>query len=261
VIDLHCHILPALDDGPANLDFSVAMARTAVAANVQIVAATPHVRSDYPGVNANRIAAGVGTLNARLDEESIPLRVLAAGEVAIPMLDSLGDGELERLSLGTGGSVLLECPYGKTPVDVEAAVGELENRGYRTLLAHPERCPLFQSDIERLAAIVDGGALCSITAASLVGSFGERVERFSYDLLRRGLVHDVASDSHDHLHRPPGLGHAFEHADRAVPGVAAHAAWYTVTAPVAILSGGEIPAPPRFAPARSSPLARLLRRR
>src|SRR4051794_36935175 len=233
------------------------MARTAVAANVQIVVATPHVRSDYPGVNANRIAAGVEMLNARLDEENVPLRVLAAGEVAIPMLDSLGEGELERLSLGSGGCGLLECPYRKTPVDVEAAAEELENRGYRTLLAHPERCPLFQDDIERLAAIVDAGALCSITAASLLGSFGERVERFSYELLRRGLVHDVASDSHDHLHRPPGLGHAFEHADRAVPGVADHASWFTVTAPVAILSRGELADPPRFAPARGSRLASL----
>jgi protein-tyrosine phosphatase len=261
VIDLHCHILPALDDGPANLDFSVAMARTAVAANVQIVAATPHVRSDYPGVNATRIAAEVELLNARLDEENVPLRVLAAGEVAIPMLDALGDHELERLSLGSGGFVLLECPYGKSPVDVESAVAELENRGYRTLLAHPERCPLFQEDIERLAGIVDTGVRCSITAASLVGSFGERVERFSHELLRRGLVHDVASDSHDHLHRPPGLGHAFEYADRAVPGVAAYASWFTVTAPVAILSGGEMADPPRFEPARGSRFARLRRRR
>jgi protein-tyrosine phosphatase len=261
VIDLHCHILPGLDDGPANLDFSLAMARTAVAANVQIVAATPHVRSDYPGIDSGRITAATEALNARLDEENVPLRVLAAAEVAIPMLESLDEDELARLALGSGGVVLLECPYGNSPVDVEAAVAELGRRGYRTLLAHPERCPLFQNDIERLAAIVDAGTLCSITAASLVGSFGERVERFSYELLRRGLVHDVASDSHDHLHRPPGLGHAFEHADQAVPGVAAHASWFTVTAPVAILSGGELADPPRFEPARGSRFSRLRRRR
>jgi len=260
VIDLHCHILPALDDGPANLDFSLAMARTAVEADVQIVAATPHVRADYEGVTADRIAKATDELNGRIAADELPLRVITGAEVAIPKVAELGDDELRRLTLGDGGCVLLESPYGSTPIDVEAAVKELERRGHRTVLAHPERCPLFQRDVDRLAGLVDRGTLCSITAASLLGAFGERARAFAIEMLRRGLVHDIASDAHDHLHRPPGLRPAIERLEPELPGIADAAAWYTVTAPVAILAGNDLTDPPLFEPQRQRGLKRLLRR-
>ena len=261
MIDLHCHILPGLDDGPANIDFSLAMAREAVDANIQIMVATPHVRADYEGITAARIAAAAEQLNARIEEEGLPLRVIPGAEVAIPKLDELADDELTLLSLGSGGYVLLESPYGRSPVDVEAAVREIERRGHSVVLAHPERCPLFQSDVDRLVALADRGVLCSITSASLLGAFGERARSFAIELLRRGIVHDIASDAHDHLHRPPHLRPAIERLDGELPGVAEWAAWYTVTAPVAILAGNEIPRPPRFAAAEPTGLRRLLKRR
>src|SRR3954470_17794308 len=80
VIDLHCHILPGLDDGPANMDFSLAMARAAVEANIQIAVATPHVRADYEGITPERIAETAGRLNARIEADGLPLRVIPAGE-------------------------------------------------------------------------------------------------------------------------------------------------------------------------------------
>jgi protein-tyrosine phosphatase len=261
VIDLHCHILPGLDDGPANVDFSLAMAREAVDANIQIMVATPHVRADYEGITAARIAGAAEQLNERIEEEGLPLRVIPGAEVAIPMLEELADDELTLLSLGGGGYVLLESPYGSTPIDIEAAVDQVERRGHSVVLAHPERCPLFQTDIERLVALADRGVLCSITSASLLGAFGERARAFAIELLRRGVVHDVASDAHDHLHRPPHLRPAIERLEDELPGVAACAAWYTVTAPVAILAGNEIPRPPRFAAAEPTGFRRLLKRR
>jgi protein-tyrosine phosphatase len=260
VVDLHCHILPGLDDGPVNLDFSVALARTAVEANIQIVAATPHVRSDYAGVTGERIARSCDELNERLGADGLPLKVVAGAEVAIPKLRELDDGELERLRLGDGHYVLLESPYGRAPVDVEGAVAELARRGHRTILAHPERCPLFQADPDRLALLVERGALCSITAASLMGAFGERARGFGITMLRRGLVHDIASDAHDHLHRPPGLRPAIERLEPELPGIAECTSWFTVTAPVAILAGNEVPDPPSFAPPRPKGFGRLLRR-
>lgn len=261
MIDLHCHILPGLDDGPANMDFSLAMAREAVDANIQIAVATPHIRADYEGITAERIAAAADELNARIEEDGLPLRVIPGGEVAIPMLDELGDDELTLLSLGSGGYVLLESPYGRSPVDVEGAVAEITRRGHSTVLAHPERCPLFQADVDRLAALAERGVLCSITAASLAGSFGARARSFAVELMRRGLVHDVASDAHDHLHRPPHLRAPIVDVEDDLPGAADAAAWYTVTAPVAILAGNEIPEPPQFAAPEPHGLRRLLRRR
>src|SRR5215212_5247744 len=159
------------------------MAREAVDANIQIMVATPHVRADYEGITAARIAATAEQVNERIEDEGLPLRVIPGAEVAIPMLD-----ELTLLSLGSGGYVLLESPYGSTPIDIEAAVDQVERRGHSTVLAHPERCPLFQNDIERLVALADRGVLCSITSSSLLGAFGERARSFAIELLRRGIV-------------------------------------------------------------------------
>src|SRR3954447_943330 len=153
MIDLHCHILPGLDDGPANMDFSLAMARRAVESNIQIMVATPHIRADYEGITAARIANASVELNELIEDEGLPLRVIPGAEVAIPKLEELSDDELTLLSLGSGGYVLLESPYGAVPIDVEAAVDEIAQRGHSTILAHPERCPLFHADIERLAAL------------------------------------------------------------------------------------------------------------
>jgi protein-tyrosine phosphatase len=261
VIDLHCHILPGLDDGPANMDFSLAMARRAVESNIQIMVATPHIRADYDGITAARIAAATDELNGRIEDDGLPLRVIPGAEVAIPKLEELSDDELTLLSLGSGGYVLLESPYGAGPVDVEAAVRDIGARGHSTILAHPERCPLFHADIERLATLAERGVLCSITSASLAGAFGDRARSFSVEMLRRGLVHDVASDAHDHLHRPPFLRSPIERLDAELPGIARSAAWFTVTAPVAILAGNEIPPAPRFEAAQPTGLKRLFRRR
>ena len=259
MIDLHSHILPGLDDGPSNIDFSVAMARAAVEAGTQMMVATPHIRSDF-NVRVEEIEPRVDELNARLEAEQLPLRVVPGGEVGWASVPDLDAVTLERVALGSGSYVLLESPYGRKPVDVEAAVEVLAERGFRSVLAHPERCPLFERDIERLARMVDGGALCSITAGSMSGRFGATVRRFTIELLRRGLVHDVASDAHDHLHRPPGLMTGFEELEGELPGITAQCPWYTVTAPVAILAGNPLPPMPDRDGPRSSRLSRFLRR-
>jgi protein-tyrosine phosphatase len=259
LIDLHCHILPAVDDGPANIDFSVAMARTAVDDGTQIIVATPHVRGDF-NVEPEAIRPAVDALNRRLEEEQVQLRVLPGAEVGWREAPGLSGETLKLLTLGGADYVLLECPYGKSPADVEGAVAHIAAAGLKTLLAHPERCPLFKEDPDRLATIVEGGAFTSITAASLTGAFGERVQRFAFDLLERGLVHDVASDAHDHLHRPPRLTTMLREVDAALPGMAAHAAWFTVTAPMAILRGQPVEDAPRVTRPRRAAWRRVLRR-
>jgi protein-tyrosine phosphatase len=258
VIDLHCHILPGLDDGPANLDFSLAMARAAVDAGTQLIVATPHIRADF-NVDPSEIEPRVDLFNERLQRERLPLRVLPGAEIGWAGATDLDDTQLARLSLGSGKRVLLESPYGKKPVDIEGIIATLAGRGFQAVLAHPERCPLFQRDIERLRKIVAGGALCSITAGSMMGRFGQSVRAFTVEMLRDGLVHDVASDAHDHLHRPPGLLGGFGEIEEELPGIASAASWFTVTAPVAILAGNEMPARPNLsAPAKPSGFRRLL---
>ena len=243
MIDLHCHILPGLDDGPVNLDFSVAMARSAADAGIQVMVATPHIRSDY-SVDPAALEDMVARLNEAIEVEDIQLRVLTGGEVSLLKAAELGDDVLRQVCLGSSDYVLLESPYRSSDIDIEGILREVQSRGFKPLLAHPERCPIFQRDPDRLKRLVNSGVLCSITAASMAGGFGSPVRRFTLELLHDGLVHDVASDAHDHLHRPPDLLAGFESAEAEIPGIGEQAPWFTVTSPVAMLAGRPLPARP-----------------
>lgn len=243
MIDLHCHILPGLDDGPVNFDFSVAMARTAADAGIQVMVATPHIRSDYQ-VDPAGLAERVRQLNEAVEDEGIQLRVLTGGEVALQKAAELGDDVLRQVCLGESDYLLMESPYRSSDIDIEGIVRDVQARGFKPLLAHPERCPIFQHDPDRLQRLVNSGVLCSITAASMAGGFGATVRRFTLELFHDGLVHDVASDAHDHLHRPPDLLAGFESAEAEIPGIGEQATWFTVTSPVAILAGRPLPGRP-----------------
>ena len=118
-------------------------------------------------------------------------------------------------------------------------VTDLQERGFRIVLAHPERCPALHRDREMLERLVASGVLGSLTAGSLDGRFGAAVRRFALELMRDGLVHNVASDAHDASNRPPTIAGEL---DRA--GLGSLAGWLTQDVPGAILAGGEIPTRP-----------------
>lgn len=256
MIDLHCHILPGLDDGPVNFDFSVAMARRAANAGIHVMVATPHIRADYD-VDPDALEACVRKLNEAVEADGIQLLVLPGGEVSLQKAAELDDEVLRQVCLGKSDHVLLESPYRSSDVDIEGIVRDVQARGFKPLLAHPERCPIFQHDPDRLKRLVNSGVLCSITAASMAGGFGSTVRRFTLELLYDGLVHDVASDAHDHLHRPPDLLSGFESAETEIPGIGEQASWFTVTSPVAMLAGR--PLPPRPDPPPRPPTSRWRR--
>jgi protein-tyrosine phosphatase len=256
VIDLHCHILPGLDDGPVNFDFSVAMAHGAADAGIHVVVATPHIRDDYD-VDPEVIGPRVRKLNEAIEAEGIQLLVLAGGEVSLSKAAELDDDVLRSVCLGSSDYLLIESPYKASDIDIESIVRGVQERGLKPLLAHPERCPIFQRDPDRLQRLVNSGVLCSITASSMAGGFGSTVRRFTLELIHDGLVHDVASDAHDHLHRPPDLLAGFESAEGEIPGIVSQASWFTVTSPVAILAGRPIP--PRPDPPPRPPTSRWRR--
>lgn len=244
MIDLHCHILPGLDDGPPSYAGSLEMARVAVASGIEVMTATPHVRSDFL-VTAGRIRSGVEALNARLSRENIPLRVAAGAEVAVEEGRALIRGGLKHLCLGEGRYVLIESPYGDEGSLLESTLLALCEEGFHPVLAHPERSAAFLRDPARLESLVEAGVLCSITAASISGNFGGRVRDFALDLLAAGRVHNVASDSHDaNLRSPSGLRAGLEAADRNLAGMGARATWLADTAPRAIIAGAALPVPP-----------------
>jgi protein-tyrosine phosphatase len=239
VIDLHSHVLPGIDDGPPTIEGSLALARAAAEAGTTTLVATPHVNATHPNDPAT-IGALRDELAARLAAEGIALELRAGAEIAVSHVSEIAPPELAQLSLGGGPYLLIEPPYAPLATGVDAIVVDLLARGHEVLLAHPERCPGFQRDPGMVERLVDEGALTSITSASLAGRFGGTVRRFAVRLLERGLVHNVASDAHDDVRRPPGIEHDLEQA-----GFGALAEWLTLQVPAAILAGEEIPPRPQ----------------
>lgn len=247
MIDLHSHVLPSIDDGPKTLDGSLEIARAAQAGGTATLLATPHVSSRYPN-DAATISRLVAQLSAALRAERIALEVRPGAEIAITRVAEIDPEELQSLSLGGGPWLLIEPPFTPVSSGVNAIVHDLLRRGHSVLIAHPERSPAFQRDPDMLVGLVRAGALTSITAGSLTGQFGNTARRFSRTLLDRGLVHNLASDAHDHVRRPPTMAHALRMAGPPELG-----AWLTQEVPAAILAGEEIPARPAR-PVRASRL-------
>ena len=161
-------------------------------------------------------------------------------EIALTSVVDMAPEQIAELALGgSGGWLLIEPPFTPAAGGIDAILLDIVRQGHRVVLAHPERCPAFHRDRPALESLVRAGILTSITAGSLVGSFGGDVRRFALGLVRDGLVHNVASDAHDHLNRPPGIAAELRQAHLQSLG-----GWFTEQVPAAILAGEEIPPPP-----------------
>jgi protein-tyrosine phosphatase len=238
VIDLHCHVLAGIDDGPETIEGSLALARAAERAGVRTLVATPHVSSHYPN-GPDTILQLVDELSGLLANAGIGIEVRPGAEVAMTRVAEIELTQIPRLRLGDGEWLLLEPPFAPVAPALEMIVSELQRDGNRILLAHPERCAAFHRDPRLLGSLVRGGVLTSITAGSLVGRFGNTVRRFALELMREELAHNVTSDAHDVSNRAPGLRE-----ELAEAGLAPLTEWLTEAVPAAILDGGEIPARP-----------------
>ena len=245
MIDLHCHVLPGIDDGPGTIDGSLALARASARAGISTLVATPHVDAKY-GNTADRIAEGVAVVNARLQAEGIAVEVLPGAEIAATHLPELAPSELARLGLGGSRALLIEFPFSPVVQGLPEALAELQRSGHRVVLAHPERCPAFHRDRRTLRALADDGVLMSVTAGSLIGRFGNTVRRVALELARAGLIHNVTSDAHDEVRRRPGLR---EELRRAKLGELTE--WLTEQVPAAVLADEPLPGRPALARSRS----------
>ncbi len=252
MIDLHCHLLPGLDDGPPDLGGTLAMAQAHVNAGVSTVAATPHVSWDTP-TEVAAIELRLADVRAALAAAKLPLAVVRGAEIDVHQAVNLSDEQLRALALGGGPWLLLEAPL-RQGVALAPVARALLDRGHRVLIAHPERSPLLQRDSQALRALVRAGAATQLTASSFTGRFGRTVKDCAEQLLEDGLVHSVASDAHDALRRPPGIAEPLADA-----GLGALTEQLAQEAPAAILAGDEPPPPPAWR-RRRGPLRGLLGR-
>lgn len=257
-VDLHSHVLPGIDDGAATWEDSIAMCEIALHSGTSVLAATPHIRVDYPDVHAPELAGLVAELNDKLSERGLDIEVVVGAEVAlVDALDRRAE-ELELVSLGGGGTLLVESPHGPLPPLFESQIAGVVERGHRVLLAHPEHNPDFQADPERLRELVEGGILLQVTAGSFAARGRPPFKRAAVEFLRNGWVHVIASDAHAPGWRPPVISEGVDAAMCALPEATDEITWAATAAPRAVLAGEALP--PR--PERGEPKAqrRWLRR-
>ena len=238
MIDLHSHVLYGIDDGPATIEGSVALARAAAAAGTRTLLATPHVSWHYPN-DAATITPLVAAVNERLAGEQVDLMVLGGAEIAMTRLLEPRAGTARSTDAGGGdGSWSSRRSRRWRPAWTRWCSTSCTVAGVCCwpIPSAAPRCTVTPTCSARWSG---AGVLTSITAGSFAGRFGGEVRRFALQLVREGLVHNVASDAHDEVKRPPGIAAELEGA-----GLGPLVPWLTEDVPAAILSGGEIPARP-----------------
>ena len=213
MVDLHCHILPGLDDGPKTMSESLAMCRAAAADGIHAIVATPHRGNPAGNTAGTHVLKCVKKLNAELKKNKVPIDILPGHEIRINknLIDDVDKGRALTIN-NKKKYILLELPFESVPFYVYDVIVQLKEKGITAIIAHPERNTQIQKDKRVMKRLIKAGALSQITGGSLLGEFGPAARRSAVSLLKGGLVHVMASDSHS-FERPPTLTEALAEAE------------------------------------------------
>lgn len=208
LIDLHCHILPGIDDGAPDLETSLQMARVAVADGITVTACTPHMMPGYYENTAQGVRDAVVALQANLDEAGIPLRLVTGADVHLVtgLASGLRDGS--KLTLADSRYFLFEPPHNTAPPRMADAVFDCMAAGFHPLITHPERLRWIEDHYPLMVQMAQAGAWMQITAGSVTGRFGKRTQYWAERMLDDGIVHILATDAHNLRSRSPVLSEA-----------------------------------------------------
>lgn len=209
-VDIHCHLLPGIDDGASDWETTLGMARMAVADGTQAIIVTPHQLGNFSQNQGDDIRLRTQELQQVLNQHQIPLQVLPGGDVRIEdrMIQQLRSGEV--LSLGDlRRHVLLELPH-ELYFPLENVLKDLQREGMTGILSHPERNHGLLREPDFLPDLVDKGCLMQVTAGSLMGTFGPNSQQLGEWMLAEGLVHFIATDAHGTRSRRPLMRRAYE---------------------------------------------------
>lgn len=207
MIDIHCHILPGVDDGSDSLETSLQMAEMAIAEGVTHVIATPHANSEYPFI-PELVRLRRDEIQDRLGERL----TVATGcdfHLSYENLEALR-GEPSRFTLNQKNYLLVEFANFSIPASLDQSLHQLHLLGLHPIITHPERNPLIRSQWERLWGWLHQGCFVQVTAQSITGGFGQRAQEAAELLLDSEAIHFVASDAHNVTSRPLLLRPAFE---------------------------------------------------
>lgn len=264
MIDLHCHLLPWIDDGATDLDMALEIARIAIADGIDTVVCTPHI---YPGLYENTaggIAIAVTRMQRELDEAGLALRLHVGADVHLARDLAGGVAQGRVPTLAGSRYLLLEPPHHTVPPGFEDAVFELMTAGLVPVITHPERLSWIDEHYALFERLARRGAWMQVTAGALTGRFGRRVKYWGERFVGEGHCQVLATDAHHPQRRPPLLAEAREAAARLVG--AREAEHLVRTRPQAVLDNLEphVVAPVSIADARpevpaGSALGRFLR--
>src|SRR5699024_3894359 len=198
MIDLHCHILPNIDDGPKNWEMSLEMARLAVDEGITHILATPHHMNRHWMNPKDKVTSLVDELQRKINEENIPLTIFPGQEVRLhgEILDNIQKDEICFID-ELNQYVLIEFPTATVPDYADRLFYNLQNEGITPIIVHPERNHAILKDPSILYDFVSRDILAQVTAASYVGLFGKEIEKLSTQLIEADLVHFLASDAHN----------------------------------------------------------------
>ncbi|MCP1493979.1 protein-tyrosine phosphatase [Peribacillus frigoritolerans] len=211
MIDIHCHIIPGVDDGAADLNESLNMAKKAVEAGITHLFATPHhLNEKYVNVKSD-IIDRAGRLNESLQQENIPLTIHLGQEVRIhrDIFTSLEKKEILTLD-NNGTYLLLELPSRKVPTYTQEVIYELLLKGITPIIVHPERNKELIENHKLLFELVQEGALTQLTSGSIIGQFGKNIKSFSKKIIEHNLAHFISTDAHNIDTRGFTLQQAYE---------------------------------------------------
>ncbi|WP_132008286.1 tyrosine-protein phosphatase [Mesobacillus foraminis] len=210
MIDIHCHILPGIDDGAQHIDNSIDMAKKAVQDGIHTIIATPHHKNGRYDNPKREILKKVEELNKRLREENIEVTILPGQEPAIngDLLENYLKDEI--LSLNNTHYQFVELPSSHVPRYTIQMLFELQLKGLTPIIVHPERNQEIQERPDLLFKMIEKGALAQVTAGAICGKFGKRVKNLSFDLIEANLVHFIASDAHNVYKRSFNMVEAFD---------------------------------------------------
>lgn len=209
-VDIHCHLIPGIDDGPDTWPQSLEMAKIALADGIDTIIATPHQMGNHVENRGQTIRQRVMELQQRLSDQQLPLRILPGADVRIEpnLVEEIQRGNVLTLA-DHRKHVLLELPH-EIYFPLEPVLDQLRRAGITGILSHPERNRGLLEQPQLVPALVDYGCLMQITADSLLGTFGSTVRRMSESLLAKGCVHFLASDAHGVKSRKPRLHAAYQ---------------------------------------------------
>lgn len=211
MIDIHCHILPEMDDGAESLDETLEMCRMALADGITTIVASPHQQDGVYQNSANAILEKVRVVNAHLKQAQIQIELLPGADVRIEVDtgEKILNGEVLSIN-NTKRYFLLEFPSHAIPLNIDKLIFNLLLKNITPVLTHPERIYEVQESPNRVYELVEMGVLSQVTAMSITGGFGRRVKKCAQTLLKHNMVHIIASDAHSIDHRPPILSDAVE---------------------------------------------------